>query len=153
MEEEKNVGKVEMDGKKVGIEKVELKLPGDNEPWIFTKSKKLRFKQCTLRVYFDHEGQQEVYSGIKVIERLSGKYSHPSIYKDGRSQVTEMFKKYADFVNKHPNGLTLKDFLLFLNSKSFKCLIETKDVENPEKKENTRKNFVKEFKTIKNSGN
>lgn len=149
MEEEKNVEKVEMDGKEVGIEKVELKLPGDNEPWIFTKSKKLRFKPCTLRVYFDHEGQQEVYSGIKVIERLSGKYSHPSIYKDGQSQVAEMFKKYADLVNKNPNRLTLKDFFTFLESKSFKCLMETKDVENPDKKELIRKNFVKEFKTIK----
>jgi hypothetical protein len=149
MGEEKNVEKIELDGKEVGIERVDLELPAENEPWTFTKRKKLRFKPCTLRLYFDFEGQQEVYSGIKVIERLSGKYSHPSIYKDGQSQVAEMFKKYANFVNKHPDGLTLKDFLIFLDSKNFKCLMETKDVENSEKKENVRKNFIKEFKTIK----
>jgi hypothetical protein len=109
----------------------------------------LRFKPCTLRLCFDYEGQQEVYSGIKVIERLSGKYSHPSIYKDGKSQVADMFKKYANFVNKHPDGLTLSGFLTFLGSKSFKCLMETRDAGNPEKKQNVRKNFIKEFKTIK----
>ena len=134
----------DLNGKKITIKKADIILPPSDRAWELTKKGDKEFKYCTFVLSYDVEGQQEFYSGCRVFKRENDKYSHPTITKDRKNQVSRLFGLYADFKKKDINECTLREFMGFLNSQP-KAEIETQEVKNPETKEIIHKNFVGKF--------
>ncbi len=132
-----------LDGKIVRIERADIILPPKESNWLQTRFSSKRYKPCTFKLYYEG-GQQEFYSGVKVFER-GEKYSHPTIYKEGKNQAARLFQAYAKFLGKNPREISLKQFMAGLNSGSLKGRIESMDFENPDTGEKIRKNIVVEF--------
>jgi hypothetical protein len=139
--------RVAMNGMEVVIKEAKIILPPKEYDWELTKTSKKEFKACKFTLYYDYEGQQENYSGVRVFAReKDGEkyYSHPTIYKEGTSQAAVLLKNYAKYKEKSVDEISLKEFLSFLNSKP-KVLIKTEKVKNPETGEEVPKNFVEKF--------
>jgi hypothetical protein len=138
--------RIDLDGKKVTIEKVEIIIPPMDTAWEVAKSNKsIRYKPCTFVVYYDIEGQREYYSGVKVFERVENgksKYSHPMIQNNGSSQASKLKTVYAEYKKKKPEEISMHEFLSFLNSKP-KALIKAEEFEFNGKK--TKKNIITKF--------
>lgn len=135
--------RVDMDGKIVTLNKADIILPNINKPWVKTKAGDKECKYCTFVLHYDYEGQQEFYSGVRVFNQ-EGKYSHPAITKDRKTQASRLLGIYADYKGKDIMEVTLKEFMSFLNSKP-KVEIKSENVVNPETNETIKKNFVSKF--------
>ena len=135
--------RIDLDGETVTIKEAKIVLPPKDRPWMPTKSGNHKFKPCTFKLFYNKDGQQEFYSGVKVFKRNEG-YSHPTIYKDGKSQAAKLMKAYAKFRSKDINEVSLKEFMSFLNGKP-KGVIEQKGFKNPEDGEVVKKNMIVKF--------
>ena len=140
--------RINLDGKEVIIVKADIKLPGFDKPWQPAKNNKTIFyKMCQFTLFFDYEGQQEFLSGMRVfktVEKGVEKYSHPSITRDRKNQVSQLLGVYADFKKKHINEVSLHEFMSFLNSKP-KVRIKATPFSNPETGETVTKNMIGTF--------
>jgi len=133
----------DLDGKEVTINKADIILPSMSRPWEKTKAGDKEFKYCTFSLYYDVNGQQEFYSGVRVFNR-DGKYSHPTLTRDRKNQASKLLGLYADYKKKDINEVSLKEFMAFLNSKP-KVVIKAESTENPENGNIVKKNFVGNF--------
>ena len=136
--------RVDLNGKEVILKKADIVLPPADRAWEKTKAGDKDFKYCTFVLYYDEEGQQEFYSGVRVFRRDGEKYSHPTITRDRKNQASGLLGLYADFKEKDINEVSLKEFMGYLNSKP-KVKIATKDVTNPTTNQTIKKNFVGGF--------
>jgi len=136
--------RIDLNGKEVVIKKADIILPPMDRAWEKTKAGDKDFKYCTFVLYYDTDGQQEFYSGVRVFKREGGKYSHPTITRDRKNQASALLGLYADYKKKDINECSLKEFMSYLNSKP-KVKINAKDVVNPTTGEAIKKNFVGEF--------
>ena len=126
------------------VKDVQIILPPKEDPWITPRKGGTNlYKACGFRVTYDYEGQVEFYSGTKVFKR-NDKYSHPTLPRDGKSQVSRLLFAYAKFVNKNPEEIPLKEFLGFLHTKP-KVKITKVVVVNPKTNELVNKNIIDEF--------
>lgn len=135
--------RIDLNGQEIIINKADIVLPPKDREWDKTRDKKKEFKFCTFVLYYDKEGQQEFYSGVRVFNR-EGKYSHPSITRDRENQASKLLGAYADYKGKNINEVSLKEFMSFLNSKP-KAVIEVKEFENPTTGDKIKKNLVGKF--------
>lgn len=136
--------RIDLNGKELTINKAEMRLPGIDKPWSKTKAGDKEFKYCTFTLTYDYEGQQEFYSGVRVFKREDGKYSHPTLTRDRKNQVSKLLGLYADFKKKDINEVSLKEFMGYLCSKP-KIKIVSEEVINPKTNEKIRKNLVGKF--------
>jgi len=132
-----------LDGQTVTINKGDIVLPSMSKPWAKTRAGDKEFKYCTFSLYYDVNGQQEFYSGVRVFNR-EGKYSHPTLTRDRKNQASKLLGLYADYKKKDINEVSLKEFMAFLNSKP-KVVIKVEDAENPETGVVIHKNMVSKF--------
>lgn len=137
--------RIDLNDKEVIIEKAIIKLPGDSVEWQKAKYSDVYYKGCMLTVFYNVEKQQEFYSGVRVFKQKDGKYSHPTIRKDGKTQAGKLYKIYAEFKNKEPTDVSLKEFMAFLNSKPT-AVIKAEDFTNPEDETTVTKNIIGSFK-------
>jgi hypothetical protein len=135
--------RIDLNGKTVTIKKAEIILPPLDRKWELTKGGDKEFKYCSFILYYDVDGQQEFYSGMRVFKRENG-YSHPTITRDRKNQSSRLLGIYADYKQKDINEIALKEFLGFLNSHP-KAIIKTEEVSNPETHDVIRKNFIGSF--------
>jgi len=137
--------RVNLDGKVVVIKNADIRLPRESDPWVTPKNGSPNvYKGCALILTYDWDGQKEFYSGTKVFKSDTGRYTHPSIHTDGKSQASALLGAYAEYKKKNIKEVTLKEFMAFLNSQP-KARIVGKDFENPEKGGQVTKNMVGEF--------
>jgi len=143
--------RINLDGKETTIEKAEIVLPGTSVQWTTSRNGNVQYKGCVFRLYYDVEGQQEQYSGVRVFKRdvkINGqdveKYSDPTIMPNGENQASKLKQTYAKFKGKTSEEVSLKEFMSFLNSKP-KAKIKAEEVKNPVTGEVIVKNFVSEF--------
>lgn len=136
--------RVPMNGKTVIINKAEILLPAKEEPWGKTRDKKIDVKSCEFRLYYDFQGQQETVSGIRVFKKEGGLYSHPSMTADRNNQASVLRGIYADYKKKDINEVSLKELMMFLNSKP-KCIIKEVSATNPKTNKPVIKNLPGEF--------
>ena len=132
-----------MNGMTITVKKADIILPPTNTPWDKTRDKSKDVKYCQFIVYYDYEGQQENYSGVRVFNR-DGKYSHPTITKDGNNQASKLLVAYATYKKKDPNEVSLREFMGFMNSQP-KAIITSTNVTNPETKAVVTKNMIESF--------
>ena len=136
-----------LDGQTVTIKKADIILPPREREWSKTRAGDKEFKFCSFILYYDVDGQQEFYNGIRVFKREEGgvdKYSHPTITRDRKSQASALLGAYADYKGKDINEVSLREFLSFLNSTP-KAIIEAKGFKNPTTEEEVIKNMVGSF--------
>lgn len=142
----KSPERTDLDGQEVVIEDVKVILPKSEREWdTAKKNKNVRYKPCQFILFYNKEGQREYYSGVKVFPReAKGKelYSDPTIQNNALNQASELKKVYADFKNKKPEEVSLREFFSFLKSKP-KAMIAGKEFEFDGKK--TKKNIVVKF--------
>lgn len=138
--------RVDLTGEQIIIEQADIILPPSSQEWALTRKKDKKFKYCQFVLYFDKDGQQEYYSGVRVFQddKDPTKHGHPTITRDRKSQASKLIGLYADFKEKNIAHVGMKEFMAFLNSKP-KAIIESKEVENPVTGDIIRKNFIKEF--------
>lgn len=136
--------RVDMNGKVVTIKKADIILPPISKAWDKTRDRTKDVKACQLVLFYDFQNQQEQYSGVRVFKRDDGKYSHPSITKDGNNQASKLLQSYAKFKHKDVSEIALKEFMAFLNSQP-KAQIKVEEVRNPVTKEMLKKNIVECF--------
>ena len=136
--------RVDMDGKIVVIKKADIIIPPLSKEWSKTKAGDKEFKYCTFVLFYDFEGQQEFYSGVRTFRREDNKCSHPTMTRDRKNQASQLLGLYADFKGKDINEISLKEFMAFLNQKP-KAEIKTKEVINPKNDEVVKKNIVEKF--------
>jgi hypothetical protein len=139
--------RIDLSGKTVHIKKADVILPPMDRPWELTKAGDKSFKYVTFTLFYDTEGQQENYSGMRVFKREENgevKYSHPTITRDRKNQSSRLLGLYADFKKKDINEVSLREFLGFLNSQP-KAKIIKMPVANPQTGEIIEKNMVNEF--------
>lgn len=142
--------RVDLDGKELIIEKVEIIIPSKTKEWIKARSGKSEYKMCTFALHYNFEGQQEFYSGVRTFKRDEkdsegfNKCSHPTIMKDRKNQASQLLGLYADYKKKDINEVSLREFMNFLNSKP-KVRIKVVDVINPTNEAIVKKNMVGEF--------
>jgi hypothetical protein len=135
--------RVSLDGQTVTIKKADIILPPMGRSWEKSRDGKTEYKTCTFVLFYDKEGQQEFYSGVRVFNR-DGKYSHPTIMRDRQNQSSRLLGLYADFKKKEIQEVSLREFMSFLNSTP-KAKIQIESVTNPHTKETINKNIVLEF--------
>jgi hypothetical protein len=133
----------DLGGQTVTIKKADIVLPSADRPWEKTKAGDKEFKYCTFTLYYDVDGQQENYSGVRVFNR-EGMYSHPTVTRDRKNQASRLLGLYADFRKKDINEVSLREFMGFLNSQP-KAKIIKMAVANPETGAIIEKNAVNEF--------
>ena len=140
--------RIDLNERELTINEAKIILPPADIKWELTKTSKKPFKACKFTLYYDVDGQQENYSGVRVfkVEKDDGSegYGHPTIYKEGTSQARDLMKAYADFKEKDIEEVSLKEFMCFLNSKP-KVLIATKSYTNPEDNSKILKNIAAKF--------
>lgn len=136
--------RVDISGQEATITKADIVLPPSNQDWDKSRDGTKLYKYCTFILFYDKEGQQERFSGVRVFQRDDGKYSHPSFTRDRVNQASELLGLYADKVEKDINEISLREFMGFLNSKP-KVLIKGKKVTNPTTNEEITKNLVEKF--------
>ncbi len=137
--------RIDLDGKTVTIEKAEIVLPNSNKPWITAKNnKQIFYKYCMFCLHYDIDGQREYVSGVRVFKKDDGKYSHPTIKNDDKTQSGRLKLAYATLKEKSINDVSLKEFMAFLNGKP-KATIKVEDVENPETGATVKKNLPGKF--------
>jgi len=136
--------RIDLDGKETILKKADIILPPPDKPWEKTKAGDKDFKYCTFILFYDVDGQQEYYSGVRVFKRDGGKYSHPTVTRDRKNQASRLLGLYADFKAKDINEVNLREFMGFLNSQP-KVRIKSEGVTNPQTGESIKKNFVGEF--------
>jgi len=134
----------DLNGKTVTIKKADIILPPTDRPWSKTKKGDKDVKYCSFILYYDIDGQQEFFSGIRVFKRDNNKYSHPTITKDRNNQASQLLGLYSDFKKKDINEVSLREFMGFLNSQP-KALIKSVEFENPESKKMVTKNMIEKF--------
>jgi len=138
----------DLNDKTVTIKKADIILPPFSKPWEKTRDKTKDFKYCGFKLYYDLEGQQEFYSGVRVFkvvdDKKNEKYSPPSIPRDRQNQASQLLGKYADFKKKDINEVSLREFMGFLNSQP-KAVIKTETVKNPTNGETIQKNMISKF--------
>lgn len=135
--------RVDLDGQELIINKAEIILPPLSTEWGLSRDKKTKLKSCSFKLHYDKDGQQEFYSGVKVFNN-EGKYSHPTIMRDGKSQASALLAVYAKFKDKDINEVSLKEFMSFLNSKP-KVKIVATEFENPTDETKVLKNIIGSF--------
>lgn len=135
--------RIDLNGKEVTVKKADIILPPMDRPWDKSKDGTKEYKYCTFVLYYDVDGQQEFFNGVRVFNR-EGKYSHPTIMRDRKNQASRLFGLYADFKKKDINEVSLREFMGHLNSQP-KVKIKTEEVINPKTNEKIMKNFVGEF--------
>ena len=135
--------RINLDGKEVVIKKSDIILPPKDREWDKTRAGDKEYKYCSFILYYDAEGQQEFYNGVRVFNR-DGKYSHPTITRDRNNQASKLLGLYADFKEKDINEVNMREFMGFLNSQP-KAKIKATPVTNPKTGEEIHKNFVGEF--------
>jgi len=133
----------DLDGKTLTLLKADIVLPPMNRPWSKTRAGDKEFKYCSFTLFYDYNGQQEFYSGVRVFNR-DGKYSHPTLTRDRKNQASKLLGIYADYKKKDINEVSLKEFMAFLNSKP-KVVIKGESAENPESGDVIKKNMVGNF--------
>ena len=143
-ETSKAAPRIDLNGKVVTINKADIILPSTSLPWDKTRAKDKDVKYCQFVLYYDVSGQQEQYSGVRVFKRDDGKYSHPTLTRDGGTQASALLVAYAKFKGKEPAEVPLREFLAFLNSKP-KAQIKSVEVINPKTKQPLNKNLVEMF--------
>jgi hypothetical protein len=139
--------RIDLDGKTVTIKKAEIILPAENLPWLLTLDKKKEFKYCKFTLYFDYQGQQESYAGVRVFLRDENgvkKYSHPTITRDRHNQASRLLGAMADYKGLDINEISLKTLLGFLNGLP-KAVIKKETVKNPETGQTIEKNIIEKF--------
>lgn len=139
--------RVDLAGKIVTIKKADIIIPPIERAWEKTKAGDKQFKYCTFTLFYDQNGQQENYSGVRVFKRDENgeeKYSPPTITKDRKNQASRLMGLYADFRKKDINEVSLREFMGFLNG-SPKAKIMKMAVPNPETGAIIEKNIVQEF--------
>jgi len=137
--------RMDLDGQEITIKKADMILPPADRKWELTKGGDKEFKYCTFVLYYDIDGQQEFYSGVRVFKRGDGdKYSHPTITRDRNNQASKLLGIYADHKSKDINEVSLREFMGFLNSQP-KVEIKAEEVRNPSTDETIKKNFVGKF--------
>jgi len=135
--------RVDLDGKVVTIKKADIIIPSKDKEFSLTKAGDKEFKYCQFILFYDEEGQQEFYSGVRVFKRDNG-VSHPTFTRDRKNQASGLLGLYADFKGKDIAEVSLREFLGFLNSQP-KVKIASQEVKNPQTNEKIKKNFVGEF--------
>jgi len=133
----------DLDGQIVTIKEAKIILPPADRPWQKTRDGSKDVKSCTFKLFYDIDGQQEFYSGVRVFNR-DGKYSHPTIMNDGKNQASALKVAYAKFKGKTANEVSMKEFMSFLNSQP-KAKIKATEVTNPSTNQVVKKNLVEEF--------
>lgn len=139
----KSAPRIDLNGKTVVIEKVEIILPRKEEPWTKSMKGTTEMKRCQFKIFYEG-GQSEFASGLSVFKKEGDMYSHPTVYKDGQNQVAKLFGLYAKFKGRKPEEVSLKEFLAFLNSKP-KARIVAEPCKNPKTGDVVMKNMVGEF--------
>ena len=132
-----------LDGEEVIIEQAKIILPPLEQDWDKTRDGSKNYKYCVFKLFYNKNGQQEFYSGIRVFEN-NGKYSVPTIMTDRKNQASQLLGHYADFKQKDIKECTLKELMHFLNSKP-KAVIKGMPVNNPTTGATITKNMVEKF--------
>ena len=136
--------RINLDGKTVVITKADIMLPPESDPWEQTKDKKKECKRCPMKLFYNVDGQAEFLSGVRVFKANDGKYSPPSIPRDGINQASALVKLYAEFKGKNINEVSLREFMGFLNSQP-KVVIKAVDTRNPSTGATIKKNIPAKF--------
>jgi len=139
--------RIDLNGQIVGIRKADIILPPIERPWDRSKKGDKELKNCSFIVYYDQHSQQESYSGVRVFKKEENgeiKYSHPTITRDRKNQSSQLLGKYADFVKKDINEISLRQFMNFLNS-GCKAKLIKQPFTNPETGAVIEKNMVDVF--------
>lgn len=136
--------RVDLNGKTVTIDSMELILPAISSPWLKTRKNDKDYKYCQFVLKYSEQGQQEFISGVRVFKTDDGKYSHPSFTRDRKTQASALLGLYADYKKKDINEVSIREFLGYLSSKP-KVVLEATDVENPTTGAIIKKNLVKHF--------
>jgi hypothetical protein len=136
--------RIDLDGKTVEIIDAKIYMPKPTDEWIKSRDKLKEYKRCQFRIYYSIGGQQEFYSGCTVFKQPDGSLSAPSIARDGKTQASVLFNKYAEYKKKDMKEVSLKEFLSFLKTKP-KAIIKVEEVENPTNKQIIKKNMVGKF--------
>lgn len=136
--------RINLGGKKTTLLKASLLLPAQDRPWLTSRDGSRQYKYCVFKLYYDIEGQQEFYSGVRVFKQKDDKYSHPSIMRDRKNQASNLLGLYADHKGKHINEVSLHEFMSFLNSKP-KVLLKQEEAKNPNTGAVIQKNMVEKF--------
>lgn len=139
----KSAPRIDLDGKVIVLEKAEIFLPNKEVPWSKTMNGKNDVKRCQFKITYEGN-QSEFLSGMNVFSKEGGLYSHPTIFKEGNNQVSNLLKIYAKFKSKKPEEVSLKEFLAFLNSKPKVRIVGT-TVKNPTNGNMIKKNLIGEF--------
>lgn len=141
--------RVDLNGQIVNIKKAECIIPPLSKPWIPSKYDKNKlFKPCSFKIHMESDDgtfQIENYSGARVFKAPDGKYSFPTIWKTGTSQLAELMQQYAKFKGVDVNQVTLKDFGKALDSGLLRGKIESKEFKNPETNTVVAKNIIVEL--------
>jgi len=137
--------RIKLDGKILNVVKADIRLPPLEKPWLKTRKGDKDVKFATFTIQYSEGGQTEFYSGVRIFRREEDKYSHPTITRDRGNQASQLFGLYADFVKKDINEITLREFMLFLNKTTPKCLIKTVQVKNPVTGIIVEKNLIEKF--------
>ena len=132
--------RINLDGKEAVIIKADIILPSQTEPWMPTRDGKKQCKRCPFKLYYDIEGQQEFLSGVRVFKSDDGKYSPPSMTRDGKNQASELMMLYAEYKKKSINDVPLREFMGWLNSKP-RVLIKAVETKNPTTGVTVKKNL------------
>ncbi len=134
----------DLNGQIIKIKKADIILPAMSTPWDMNRAKTKDLKYCKFVLYYDKEGQQEFYSGVRVFKRDDGKYSPPTITKDRNNQASKLLGLYCDFKGKDINEVSLREFMGFLNSTPNAEILGT-EVKNPTNEDIIKKNLVGKF--------
>jgi hypothetical protein len=135
--------RIDLTGKVVTLKTADIILPPKESPWVWNRKKDKELKPCQFILTFDHEGQKEFLSGIRVFKR-GEKYSDPTITRDRVNQASQLLGIYADFKKKNINEVSLREFLAYLNSQP-KVVIKGVEFKNPTTGLTVKKNMVEKF--------
>jgi hypothetical protein len=136
--------RIDLNGKTVTITDAEIILPPQEKPWLRTRKGDKEYKYCTFVLHYSEGGQQEYISGLRVFKAADGKYSHPTITRDGKTQASALLVAYADYKKKDVNECSLREFMSYLTSKP-KAVLHSIEVTNPVTEAKLKKNMVEKF--------
>ena len=134
----------DLNGQIVTIKKADMILPSLSKEWDKTKAGDKEYKYVTFTLYYDVDGQQENFSGVRVFKRDGDLYSHPTITRDRKNQASRLLGQYADYKQKDINEVNLREFMGFLNSQP-KAKLMKMAVQNPDNGNIVEKNIVQDF--------
>ncbi len=148
--------RVDLNGKTIKVTEVKTLIPGLDEPWKKPMTGTVHYKECILKVFYDDEGQQENYSGMRVFpsKKNPEKYGLPTVDnnlndKSGApkarlTQATKLLRAYAEHAGKELKEVRASDLIGFLKTKP-SAIIEKQPFTNPETGKTVEKNIIVKF--------